>query len=92
MEKKEDGGLAFACEYMVKTFTESRHHADEDKERLLSNVAGMTLRDYFAAKAMQKYSPRPSDETNIGWTSIDFSEAARLSYAYADAMLKARKS
>jgi len=41
---------------------------------------GMTLRDYFAAKAMQKYIDEDSTTENI----------ARASYEMADAMLKAR--
>lgn len=40
---------------------------------------GMTLRDYFAAKAMQGHCP-----------SIPPEHAARRAYEYADAMLKAR--
>ena len=44
---------------------------------------GMTLRDYFAAKAMQGILTDP--EIVMGATEI-----ADLSYKYADAMLKAR--
>ena len=40
---------------------------------------GMTLRDYFAAKAMQGHCPNIPPE-----------HAARRAYEYADAMLKAR--
>ena len=43
--------------------------------------AGMTLRDYFAAKALEACFV---DDTNIHGT-------ARLAYAIADAMLKARE-
>ena len=48
------------------------------------NVQGMTLRDYFAAKAMQGFASNagPSD----GQWDID----ARAAYKIADAMLKAR--
>jgi hypothetical protein len=42
---------------------------------------GMTLRDYFAAKAMQACFV---DDTNVHGT-------ARLAYRIADAMLEARK-
>jgi len=42
---------------------------------------GMTLRDYFAAKAMQKYIDEDITTENI----------ARISYEMADAMLKARQ-
>jgi hypothetical protein len=43
---------------------------------------GMTLRDYFAAKAMQGICAR------VQWS---YSGAAEDAYAYADAMLKARE-
>ena len=47
---------------------------------------GMTLRDYFAAKALQGI---------CGVTGVDFGgpdEVARITYKLADAMLKARES
>jgi hypothetical protein len=50
-------------------------------------VEGMTLRDYFAAKAMQgtiEYSP---------WSeTIDMDKIAQLAYKQADAMMKAREA
>ena len=42
---------------------------------------GMTLRDYFAAKAMQMFVE-----------DLDPSQAANMSYMYADAMIKAREA
>jgi hypothetical protein len=49
--------------------------------------AGMTLRDYFAAKAMQGLIVGTSM-----WTEDeDDSEISECAYAIADAMLKARK-
>ena len=48
------------------------------------NVTGMTLRDYFAAKAMQTYM---ISET---WNPDTYQNAARLAYRVADAMLKER--
>lgn len=44
---------------------------------------GMTLRDYFAAKAMQGMLTRPG--------SIDPKQDAEFAYKMADAMLKARE-
>jgi hypothetical protein len=44
---------------------------------------GMTLRDYFAAKAMQTIAANPH------WTEEGIAEAA---YKQADAMLKAREA
>jgi hypothetical protein len=43
---------------------------------------GMTLRDYFAAKAMQ----------GILFEGLNESETAKNAYAMADAMLKAREA
>lgn len=48
---------------------------------------GMTLRDYFAAKAMQGIIGRPDSSTN--WSTEIY---ARSAYAMADAMLKAREA
>ena len=48
--------------------------------------AGMTLRDYFAAKAMQGLLSDPD------WRQdMDFEETAWAAYEQADAMLKARE-
>jgi len=47
---------------------------------------GMTLRDYFAAKAMQSLITVYNDDKNI----VD--EYAQRSYEIADAMLKAREA
>ena len=45
---------------------------------------GMTLRDYFAAKAMQGLLSDP------GWRhDMDFEDTAHAAYKQADAMLKA---
>jgi hypothetical protein len=58
-----------------------------------STCDGMTLRDYFAAKAMQgmlahptRYKPRPH-EANLHWHTAMASEA----YEIADAMLAVRE-
>ena len=47
---------------------------------------GMTLRDYFAAKAMQAFAK------DVGWESdrIWFEDIAKAAYHMADAMLRAR--
>jgi len=51
---------------------------------------GMTLRDYFAAKAMQGFiSGSMADGTNFALG--DEKTAAKFSYLMADAMLEARK-
>ncbi len=50
------------------------------------HYSGMTLRDYFAAKAMQAYLP---DAMNHNATE---GELAWSAYKMADAMLKAREA
>jgi hypothetical protein len=49
-------------------------------------VEGMTLRDYFAAKAMQGQLSRP----NAAYLQEE--EVAKVAYMQADAMLKARQA
>jgi len=44
---------------------------------------GMTLRDYFAAKAMQGFA------SHLG-PGVTFNSRAEIAYEWADAMLKAR--
>ena len=51
-----------------------------------SNDPGMTLRDYFAAKAMQALVTRASGEDEK-WC---FNQAASFAYQLADAMLAER--
>ena len=48
---------------------------------------GMTLRDYFAAKAMQGML-----SACTGWSEAGIERLAKCSYMTADAMLKARES
>jgi hypothetical protein len=51
---------------------------------------GMTLRDYFAAKAMQGAISHGLFNTDKA--SLDYAEyIANIAYVYADAMLKARQ-
>jgi hypothetical protein len=48
---------------------------------------GMTLRDYFAAKAVQAFLSDPE------WRQeIEFEDTANAAYFMADAMLKAREA
>jgi len=68
MENKEDGGLAFPI-------TATEH---------ISLEKGMTLRDYFAAKAMQTLVMAIEKESDI----VGIPTAA---YGMADLMLKERK-
>lgn len=68
MSNTNTGGPAFPTEYR------------EDSTQPCAE--GMTLRDYFAAKAMQAVIARGDDTNRPGM--------AEWSYAMADAMLKAR--
>jgi hypothetical protein len=68
------GGPAFPHEYFDKQLNQGRV------------MHGMTLRDYFAAKAMQGICA--SGPTN-GWSN---SRLAAEAYDLADAMLKARQA
>lgn len=62
-------------------------HSSEDPDgQIRTHWHGMTLRDYFAAKAMQAYLPIALERNA---PSADFSAAA---YKMADAMLKAREA
>ena len=62
-------------------------HSDIAKEYEIDQN-GMTLRDYFAAKAMQAFllneKPQNTDEPPSTW--------AEDAYVFADAMLKAREA
>jgi hypothetical protein len=68
MSNTNTGGPAFPCPETEK------HYKDE----------GMTLRDYFAAKAMQGFISRGGDY------NAEFD--ADRAYAFADAMLEAREA
>ena len=57
--------------------------------RELSQYNGMTLRDYFAAKAMQALINRDEWQSTLGEISRD---TAFMAYVMADAMLQERKS
>lgn len=71
MNDKPDGGPAFPNDRI--------HVLDE-----IVCSTGMTLRDYFAAKALViKFGPEGS--------SMAMSQTARMCYEMADAMLEARK-
>jgi hypothetical protein len=58
----------------------------EDDTGMMINM-GMSLRDYFAAKAMQGMLAACT-----GWSDADQDRLASTSYRMADAMLKAREA
>ncbi|EMW0986052.1 TPA: hypothetical protein L5W85_006062 [Pseudomonas aeruginosa] len=56
-------------------------------------LQGMTLRDYFAAKAMQALLHPTYIESSVSKPhSNPLADIPRVAYRYADAMLKARKA
>ena len=71
MDKINDGGPAFPLQSIGPDFA--------------PGYAGMTLRDYFAAKAMQGYCARD------GSIECNADDIAGDAYAIADAMLRERE-
>jgi hypothetical protein len=65
---------------MTRTNFENGMNAFPDED-----YRGMTLRDYFAAKAMQGML-----SACTGWSEAGIERLAKCSYMTADAMLKAR--
>lgn len=81
MSEKETGGPAFP------TYHGGYAKCDAD---------GMTLRDYFAAKAMKAWIASTTKTYNHNGEShvdiVNVAQIARNAYAQADAMLKAREA
>lgn len=75
MDAKDSGGRAFPR-------SPANVKRADGKLYFYDGSYGMTLRDYFAAKAIQ----------SINWNKFDggLPEASRAAYLFADAMLKAR--
>jgi hypothetical protein len=71
--KKNEAEFAFA-----------RPHS-ESEEFFFDAQAGMTLRDYFAAKAMQGFAACDEDFSSVQSVAIN-------AYKWADAMMKAREA
>lgn len=74
MSDTKTGGPAFPSEYFDPQLQRSRA------------VNGMTLRDYFAAKAMQTYLADPT------LSNVTQGEIVWRAYDMADSMLKAREA
>lgn len=80
MDAIKDGGQAFPLTVTLST---------EDHEHLA--YPGMTLRDYFAARALAALINHPNkDGENCGKQAVP--KLAEWAYEYADAMLKAREA
>jgi hypothetical protein len=78
---KETGCPAFPCEVGPASDMHTIQTGDRQWQQ-----PGMTLRDYFAVRAMQAYW---SDDSLP--SSVTKENAAEWSYAMADAMMEARK-
>lgn len=78
-EQIKDGGPAFPC---------------TDENSSMHGGFGMTLRDYFAAKAMQGWlaSGPTIGGRLVGNTDESADKIASASYLFANAMLAARES
>jgi poly(A) polymerase Pap1 len=87
MGNLDNGGYAFPIPNAdFQTFAPS---TVEEYKRIQS---GMTLRDYFAAKAMQAFiTGAMSDGTPLRTMDGDDKVAAKAAYIIADAMLKERE-
>lgn len=87
MVKQNNGGRAFPVDSVVERDDKGHLHGFE------ISSGGMTLRDYFAAKAMQAFiTGAMSDGTHFGAESGDSDTAAKVGYLVADAMLRAREA
>ncbi len=72
-------------------FPYSRVHKGE-KENQIVDSQGMTLRDYFAAKAMQSALLASKPENPVERMDIYTQSVAEISYEMADAMLRVREA
>jgi hypothetical protein len=79
MSNKDNGGPAFPV--TMPAGEAYKGHAEFD---------GMTLRDYFAAKAMQACLSSTKGMFGVGYKDNN-ANMAMASYSIADAMLEARK-
>lgn len=59
----------------------------DGKGMIIGGSNGMTLRDYFAAKALQNFRDQIGSQSDQEW----FDLMAEGAYRMADAMMKARK-
>jgi hypothetical protein len=82
MSSIKNGGNAFPAEMTMLHKQLNTDLPDDELRTTIVKQGGMTLRDYFAAKAMQAFC------SNI---KTSFQEDAELAYRMADAMLEARK-
>lgn len=78
-DKIKNGGPAFPIEKFPVKF-DKKGYAESFK-----SYSGMTLRDYFAAKAMQGII------ISMGMSQTQINDIVKWSYNFSDAMLEARE-
>jgi uncharacterized protein (DUF736 family) len=81
---RDDSGPAFPVEIGTRPVGQNWHQTNNNT----AQHYGLSLRDYFAAKAMQGLCADPSNHKLFSGPD----EAAENAYLIADAMLKARKA
>lgn len=99
MSDMKDGGPAYPA-----TWKEARPHPTHPGEIVVSDhySHGMTIRDYFAAKAMQGIIDTEKPDGPWNWiksllgfdykvVGLSMDDFAKDAYEFADAMLKARE-
>lgn len=65
----------------------------DGKGKIIGGSDGMTLRDYFAARAMQAYlNDNSLEELYVTLNKNVTQELAKKAYAMADAMMEAREA
>lgn len=85
MSTKQTGGPAFPLQY--DPYVDHPAHGRVHRSAVGEDIQeGMTLRDYFAAKAMQSQVVAVD-----GMEGEDWNHFASCAYEVADAMLKARE-
>jgi hypothetical protein len=84
-EQRNAGGPAFPV------FT-NQYHYGFDKEMPATVAPGMTLRDYFAAKALEAQIMKLHGHSLFDEGGCTYAKLSLESYLVADAMLKAREA
>ncbi|EME5914959.1 hypothetical protein ACJ5XR_000941 [Enterobacter hormaechei] len=83
------GGRAFPCDSIVERDEVGHLHGFE------VSSGGMTLRDYFAAKAMQSIVSSPKEMESLIDTlgaKTAYAKVSETAYVIADEMLRAREA
>jgi hypothetical protein len=87
----KDGGPAFPLQTRIPSGTGGV--VDTERYEQMSAIRGMSLRDYFAAAALQGIIACPTahrvKDTGVEVNTMD--QAAEIAYQYADAMLLERE-